>query len=155
MADRFAYERSILSDRILVETMSIEELAAIPVSGTSEDPKHTVYDGSVVLFEAALGVLCAGALTIEILGPYWDRIYRLEFTGMRVTQATDSQLLRGVDVKQISLGTSPEGARVFSMTEMFDEGTISIEFESATVTHYSLRESLKRLGGGINSSELN
>ena len=56
MADRFAYERGILSDRIFVETMSIEELAAIPVGGTTEDPQHTVYDGSIVLFEAADGV---------------------------------------------------------------------------------------------------
>ena len=135
--------------------MSLEELAAIPVGGTAHDPRHTVYDGHVVLFESKLGVLCKGAFIIEILGPYWDRIYRLELFGVRATQATDHQLLRGFDVKQIFLSCNTEGLAVFRMTEMFDEGEMSITFESATVGHFSLRNHLERPAEGAELSKIN
>lgn len=155
MSGRFAYERGVLADRILVGSMSLEELVAIPVGGTSDDPKHTVYDGHVVLFESQLGVLCNGSLTIEILGPYWDRVYRLELFGIQETHATDHQLLQGFDVKQIFLSTSKDGFTVFRMTEMFDEGEMSVTFESSTVAHFSLRHPLERPAGGAELSAIN
>jgi len=129
--------------------MSIEELAALPVYINSESQKHTVYDGHIVLFEAQLGVLCKGSLIIEILGPYWDRVYRIEFSAVTVIQATDSQLLRGVDVKKVILSESKEHVNICTITEMFDEGALSIEFESAVVTHYSLNNDLQRSEDGF------
>ena len=155
MSERFAYERVILADRVLVGSISLEELASIPAGGTANDPRHTVYDGHVVLFESKLGVLCKGSLTIEILGPYWDRVYRLELSGVQATQATDHQLLRGFDVKQIFLSHTKEGFAVFRMTEMFDEGEMSITFRSATVAHFSLRNHLERPAGGAELSAIN
>jgi hypothetical protein len=155
MSGRFAYERGVLADRVLVGSMSLEELAAIPVVGTSDDSRHTVYDGHVVLFESKLGVLCDGSLTIEILGPYWDRVFRLELFGVQATQATDHQLLQGFDVKQIFLNPAEDGLTVFRMTQMFDEGEMSITFESATVSHFSLRNHLERPAGGAEPSAIN
>lgn len=155
MSERFAYERGILADRVLVRSMSLEEFAAIPVDGTADDPRHTIYDGHVVLFESKLGVLCEGSLTIEILGPYWDRVYRLELSGVRATQATDHQLLRGFDVKQVFLSQSKENLAVLRITEMFDEGEMSIAFQSATVALFSLRNHLERPAGGAELSAIN
>ena len=155
MPDRFVYERAILDDRVLVASMSLEELAAIAVGGTADDPKHTVYDGHVVLFESKLGVLSKGSLTIEILGPYWDRVYRIELFGVQATQATNHQLLRGFDVKQLFLSHTKDGFAVLRMTEMFDEGEMSITFESAMVAHFSLRNHLERPAGGPELSAIN
>jgi hypothetical protein len=143
MSNRFAYEKLTLASRRLAGPLALAELASLPAYDGFEAQHDTCYDGSVILVAIEFGVLCSGQLTVEILGPFWDRIFRIEFS--QVAQVRLSRpALHGMDVKSIEVKSGEAGSIVCTVHSLPFADFIEVECETVSVFRFLLTEPLKR-----------
>lgn len=144
MSNRFAYEKLALGNRTPAGQLTLAELASLPAYDGFEAQRDTCYDGSVTLVESECGVLCPGQLTIEILGPFWDRIYRIEFSAVAQIRMSRPVILGGMDVKSIDVESGEADSVVCRIHRLSFVDFIEVECESVSVSRYLLNEPLKR-----------
>lgn len=131
--------------RIAAESeLSIEELASLPpYLGTI--PSHDcVYDGSVVELSHRLPVLAdRGELVVDILGPYWDRVFRITFFGVSALELRGFDALRGMDVRELLI-TDQAGVRRCEIHGLSFPIVIAVDYTHATVSRRLLESPVER-----------
>ncbi|WP_141400872.1 hypothetical protein [Pseudoxanthomonas wuyuanensis] len=126
--------------------LSLEELAALPAySGASPNP-DCVYDGSLVELSFRQPLLAdGGELVVSILGPVWDRVFRLEFFGVTGIELSGFGPSLSMDVRELVLERLPKGKRC---------KILALGFPAAiTVTYTSVKASRLVLESPLNRSE--
>jgi len=144
MPSRFDYERLTIANRKPAGRLTIEELASLPAYDGFEAQHDTCYDGSVVLLASECGVLDRGRLVIEILGPFWDRVFRIEFSAVDRVVLSRPGLLRGMDVKSIEIKTGEAGSMVCIIHRLSFDNFIEVECDSVCVSRFLLAKPLER-----------
>jgi hypothetical protein len=144
MANRFAYERAVLANRGAAQALGFSELASLPAYVAGEAQQHTVYDGTIVNLDFQTGVLCDGSLVVEILGPFWDRIFRLEFRGVTSLDVPNYQILLGADLREVRFDAAPVGAAQCQFVNLTYGFTMTVVYRDIEVTWSMLTEPLDR-----------
>jgi hypothetical protein len=144
MPDRFAYERAVLANRGAAQAIEPTEFCSLPAFVAGEPQHHTVYDGIIVNLDFQTGVLCHGSLVVEILGPFWDRIFRLRFTGVTSLDIPDYRILLGADLCEVRLHSAPDGTRKCEFESPKFGHTMTVGYAGLDVAWSMLIEPLDR-----------
>jgi hypothetical protein len=144
MADRFAYERAALANRAAAQPIEFSELCSLPSHVEGVAQHHAVYDGTIIGLEFQTGVLCDGHLVVEILGPFWDRVFRLELSGVTTLEASNLQMLLGPDLREIRQRTSSDGDSLCEFVDLTYGNSMTVSYTDAQASWSQLLEPLHR-----------
>ena len=169
--NRLAYETAILSDISSEEEISLETLASSQayaweaeqrnvlgsVWGDDESPEQdsgpflvnqedTYYDGHIVRVELSRPTLANESyLILDILGPYWDRIFRCEFWGVsKITQENCSEQFQLAEIHKINIHNLGEGRFSCEFRTWVEGQYLRVEYRTSKVTRMVLMEGMSR-----------
>ena len=137
-------ELSKLSRVSAESELSIEELASLPAYvGITASP-DCIYDGELIELSHKLPLLAdGGELVLDILGPYWDRIFRIAFSGVGALEFHGFGESLGMDVRELSI-TDHAGLKRCEVFGLSFPMVIAVSYRRATVTRRSLESPIKR-----------
>ena len=149
MKNRLAYEKFTFSQTLSPTELSLDELASLTAYEGTEPSKDTCHDGHLVRILFELPVLAdAAELTVDILGPFWDRIFRITFTGVLDVSDFKSHV-NGMDVSDIKLVANPDGTLSCSILGFSFNEEFTVMYKHANVARYMLLAPLERDRAGI------
>ncbi|WP_145985374.1 hypothetical protein [Marilutibacter maris] len=123
--------------------LSIEELASLPAYVGYTSSPDCIYDGSLVELSHRMPLLAdGGELVLEILGPYWDRVFRLAFFGVSAVELRGFGPALGMDVRELSLTDHANFKRCEILGLSFPV-VIAVNYSHATVTRRLLESPVK------------
>ena len=137
-------ERRALAEIVAESQLSLEELASLPAFlGTTPSP-DCVYDGSLIeLCHRPPLLATGGELSISILGPSWDRIFRLEFFGVISVGLSGFGPALSMDIRELVLEQQPKFNRCMLLALNFPI-SISVTYASVQVSRLTLQSPLER-----------
>ena len=137
-------ELSQLSRVATESELTIEELASLPVYvGITSNP-DCIYDGELIELSHKLPLLAdGGELVLDILGPYWDRVFRIAFSGVSALEFHGFGASLGMDVRALSIADHAGFKRCEVLGLSFPVA-IAVNYTHATVTRRSLEYPIKR-----------
>jgi hypothetical protein len=137
-------ELSNLSKFAAESDLSIEELASLPAYIGATPNHDCVYDGSLIEFSHRLPLLAGGGeLVIGILGPYWDRVFRLEFFGVGAVELHGFGTSLSMDIRELVLTDHLQFKRCEVRGLSFPVA-LAVNYAYATVSRQSLESPIKR-----------
>lgn len=152
MALSEAREKPALSRRLPGEVLTLEELAALPAYIGMKPQHDTVYDSCIVSLDTFFGLQGQGRefpndMVMEILGPYWDLVYRLEFTGVSEVTLPGGRLFAASEYINAMKVVSVSGMNTMLTLNFVShpEDQLSITFEKGLATRYFLEKPVDRL----------
>jgi hypothetical protein len=141
---RFAYEQAVLAEVASEQALTLEEFVALPAYIGRESSYDTWYDGHMVRIEIRPPALAdAGDVVVDILGPYWDRIFRCGFHEVFRIETLDINLISIPEIQGIELA-SVEGGRICVFRTHDKSQEFRLTFSTAEVTRRMLRTPLER-----------
>ena len=145
---RFAYEQAVLAEIASEQTLALEEFVSLQAYIGRESSYDTWYDGHIVRIEIQQPTLAdAGSVAIDILGPYWDRIFRCRFHEASSIEALGINMTGIPEIHSISLEKLEEQRICIFRT--YQKGQeLRLTFTTAEVTRLMLRTPLERLQVG-------
>jgi hypothetical protein len=149
MSGRFAYESATLSARQAAGELELSEFALLPPYIGLEPQRDTCHDASLIQISHEIGVFCDGRLVLELLGPFWDRVFRLEFASVTQVEFSSANLLNGFDIESIQVAERSDGLIACSISCKPFSGFVSFEATSAKVQRFLLDKTLERPGNGL------
>ena len=143
MSGRFAYECATISARHVAGELELSEFALLPPYIGLEPQRDTCHDASLIQFSHEIGVLCDGRLVMELLGPFWDRVFRMEFAGVTQVEFSSANLVSGFDIESIQVAERSDGLIGCSINCKPFGGVVSVEATSAKVQRFLLDKTLE------------
>ncbi len=143
--NRFAYEQAVLAEIASEQPLSLEEFVSLPAYIGKECSYDTCYDGHIVRIEIQYPTLAdTGGVELDILGPYWDRIFRCRFEGVFGIETVGVNLAGIAEIQAVSL-SEIEGGRICTFRTIQQGHELRLSFKTAEVTRLMLRTPLERL----------
>jgi hypothetical protein len=141
---RFAYEQAVLAEIASEQSLGLDEFVSLPAYIGREPSYDTWYDGRIVRIEIQQPTLAdAGSVVVDLLGPFWDRIFRCRFHEASKIEALGISLARIPYIHTVSLNDL-ESEPVCTF-HTFDEGReLRVTFKTGEVTRRILRTPLER-----------
>lgn len=135
---------SLLSDIAKREKLDFELFCKYHDHILSDNHQGSVRDGSIVRCEVFVPLLGNNSkLAIDIIGAYWDSIYRIEFSGVTNVQY-DKELYRFPEIASIELTDAEGGNRKFIMKAFYVNVTAEICFKCAEIEKLTLKKAVTR-----------
>ncbi len=148
MQNRFSHEQLVLSERLPATLLELEEFVELPAYIGTESTKHTHYDGQILSISFHNPVLAErGNVVIEILGPYWDRVFVLAFSEVSKVTTSGFCYSQGIDLKSITIEPGPDNSKLCTLHSLSFDHQLSLLFSSATVKCQMLVKPLDRVVG--------
>ena len=141
---RIAYEQAVLAEIASEQMLALEEFVALPAYIGREPSYDTWYEGHIVRVEIQQPILAdAGNVVVDVLGPYWDRVFRCKFHEVSRLEASGINMLQIPDIHKVSLEES-ENQRtcIFQTAQKGQE--FRLTFAIGEVTRLMLRTPLER-----------
>ena len=124
--------------------LSLEELAALPAYVGADPNRDCTYDGSLLEFSYRPPLMAqSGELTLAILGPFWDRLFRIEFSGVTGVELCKLGPTFYLEVRRIELDLSESGSRC-KIVALGSETTVTVTYTAARVSRHILQAPLER-----------
>jgi hypothetical protein len=141
---RFAYEQAVLAEVASEQALTLEEFVALPAYIGRESSYDTWYDGHIVRIEIKPPTLAeAGDVVVDILGPYWDRIFRCSFHEVFRIETVELNMIGMPEIHGIEVA-SAEGGRICAFRTQDKSQELRLTFTTAEVTRLMLRTPLER-----------
>jgi hypothetical protein len=141
---RLAYEQAVLAEVASEQTLTLEEFASLPAYIGRESSYDTWYDGHIVRIEIQQPTLAdSGSIVIDVLGPYWDRIFRCRFHEASKIEAVGINMVGVPDIHTVSLGNGEE-KRICTFQTVQKGQELRLTFATGEVTRLMLRRPLER-----------
>ena len=145
--NRFIYEQKTLSQFSSIEPIGFEELVRNPAYMGNEPNTDTHWGGSVIRMVIEPPVMTSsGKLQLDILGPFWDRVYRCYFEDVVVVRVDGINLISFPELRTVELSAGENGRKVAVFTTIYQEQRLTIEYLKAHVDRCMLLAPLERLG---------
>jgi hypothetical protein len=141
---RLAYEQAVLAEIASEQALSLEEFVSLPAYIGREPSYDTWYDGHIVRIEIQQPILAkVGSIVVDVLGPFWDRIFRCKFHEVSKIEALGTNMIGVPDIYTVSLENVEEGRLCIFQT--FNKGpALQLTFTTGEVTRLMLRTPLER-----------
>ena len=137
-------ELSRLSRVTTESELSIEELASLPAYVGITPSPDCIYNGELIELSHKLPLLAdGGELVLDILGPYWDRVFRIAFFGVSALKLHGFGASLGMDVRELSI-TDHAGFKRCVVLGLSFPVAIAVSYTHAMVTRRSLESPIKR-----------
>jgi hypothetical protein len=141
---RFAYEQAVLAEVASEQALTLEEFVGLPAYIGRESSYDTWYDGHIVRIEIKPPTLAeAGDVVVDILGPYWDRIFRCNFHEVFRIETVELNMIGMPEIHGIEVA-SAEGGRICAFRTHDKSQEFRLTFSTAEVTRLMLRTPLER-----------
>ncbi len=130
--------------RIAAESdLTIKELASLPAYIGSTSSPDCIYDGELIEFSHKQPLLAdGGELVLEILGPYWDRVFRLTFFGVSTVELHGFGPSFGMDVRELLL-TDHGNFKRCEVRGLSSPVVLAVNYAHVTVTRRTLELPIK------------
>lgn len=145
------YEMGALGMRLPGEALSLESLAALPAYIGLEAQHDTIYDSCLIALDTSFGLPGQGLsfpvnISMEILGPYWDRVYRVALTGVRDLELPRAGLM-GVSnyIQELRIVPTQDAAKKLVVSFLGFPDELSMTFEKSSATRYRLAKRVWRV----------
>lgn len=141
---RLAYEHAVLAEVASEQTLALEEFVSLPAYIGKESSYDTWYDGHIVRIDIQQPTLAdAGSVVIDVLGPYWDRVFRCRFDEVSKIEALGIDMIGIPEIHAVSIGHVDE-KRICAF-QTFQKGEeLRLTFTTCEVTRLMLRTPLER-----------
>ena len=124
--------------------LSLEALASAPPYHDLTPNPDCVYDGALIeLSYRAPLIADGGELVVCILGPFWDRVFQVEFLSVTALELLGFGSSIDMDLREIQLDFSAHAPRCKFLGLSFPT-SIAITYTSSTVTRLSLETPIAR-----------
>ena len=141
---RLAYEQAVLAEIASEQKLALEEFVSLPAYIGREPSYDTWYDGHIVRIEIQQPTLAdAGDVVVDLLGPYWDRIFRCRFHGVSKLEAVGINMTGIPNIHTVSLEDVEEG-RICTFRTFQKGQELRLTFTTGAVTRLMLRTPLER-----------
>jgi hypothetical protein len=145
VGSRLIYEQSVLAEVASKQALPLEEFVSLPAYVGRESSHDTWYDGHIVKMEIQLPTLGAAAsVIIDILGPYWDRIFRCGFHEVSRIEASELNLAGVPENRAIILNNTNDGC-VCTFQTFNTAHELRVTFKASEVTRLMLRTPMARV----------
>lgn len=146
-----AYGIAALGKRLPGEALSLESLAALPAYIGLEAQHDTIHDSCLITLDTSFGLPGQGLsfpvnISMEILGPYWDLVYRVELIGVRDMVLPRGGLLAVCNyIEELRIVPVHDAAKRLVVSFLGFPDELSMTFEKGSATRYRLVERVERV----------
>ena len=146
MTDARQLEREALASIAATSKISLEELASLPAYTGQKPNTDCVYDGSLIELSHFPPVLAksGGELIVGILGPFWDRVFRIHFSGVNAVSLAGFGSSISMDISDIVLEPTQYDEKWCTIQGLFFNSTITVTYTSAFVLRQVLQSPVQR-----------
>lgn len=124
----------------------LSDMVASNMGGHLVSQEDTYYDGHFVRVEQFMPTMAEHcSITLDILGPFWDRIFRCEFTGViEITSAESSPFLTFAEIHHMEVTQGSDQVKVCTFKSWREGQFLSIRYMKGRVRRMILRTPLER-----------
>jgi hypothetical protein len=142
---RLAYEQAVLAEIASEQALALEDFVSLPAYIGKAPSYDAWYDGHIVRIEIQQPTLAnAGSAVVDLLGPYWDRIFRCRFHEASKIEAIGVNMMEIPNIHTVSLEET-EDERICTF-QTFQKGQeLRLTFKTGDVTRLMLRTPLERM----------